>query len=442
MKYLILFICYALLLPLKAQETITYSNTKVGDILSDLELNKIDNYSQSNIKLSELNQKLIIFDFWATWCGPCVAKIPLMDSIMKALPNDMLFLSVSDEPKEKVQSFLEKKEKDMGTKLIIPSIADDNNLSKLFPHYFVPHYVWIKLPERKVIAITRGEEIDFEKIKSVLVNFENAKSIPKKIDKVLDYQNSEPLLPYIVQNDSIRTNGVNQYSFFTGYIPDLTGGMYTTFDRQEFKNDKSIRVVMKNVSIDMLVAWAFGKGKRFFQDASKILDVKEPAKISPNNSPEKYRDWRIKNSHCYEIKTHKSNKDIIFDLMQKDIEEYFVDYKFCIEERVMDCMVLISTGDNKIIKSKGGESKMSPSPLLYQVQNVPMEDLIITLQFYHHLASPFIIVDKSGIDFNIDMDIQPKSFKDFEEINKQLKKYNLKFIRKSEKVEVIVFKDR
>jgi AhpC/TSA family. len=226
MRYLLLLLWVALLFPLQAQETITYSNTKVGDILPDLELNNIDNFSRTNIKLSDLNQQLLIIDFWATWCGPCIAKIPRMDSIMKALPKDMLFMSVSDEPTEKVRSFLDKKAKDMETKLVLPSITEDEKLGKLFPHYFVPHYVWIQLPERKVIAITNGEDISFDKISSVLKNSGNAQTLKTKIDNVLDYEISEPLFPYLAKNDSIRTYGFKQYSFFTDYIPNLNSGTY------------------------------------------------------------------------------------------------------------------------------------------------------------------------------------------------------------------------
>jgi len=38
-----------------------------------------------------------VIDFWATWCGPCIAAIPHMNEIAQAYPQDVVCLGVSDE---------------------------------------------------------------------------------------------------------------------------------------------------------------------------------------------------------------------------------------------------------------------------------------------------------------------------------------------------------
>lgn len=440
MRYFLLLVWFALFFPLRAQETIIYSNTKVGDILPDLELNNIDNFSRTNIKLSELKQQLLIIDFWATWCGPCIAKIPRMDSVIKALPSEMLFISVSNEPKEKVRAFLDKKEKDMGTKLVIPSITEDTTLSKLFPHYFVPHYVWIKLPERKVIAITNGEEIQFDKLNSVLLTSENAQKLGTKIDRVLDYQISEPLFPYLAQNDSIRNHSFKQYSFFTDYIPNLNSGMYHSMINGDTL--ESVRFVMKNVSIKAMAAWAYGEGLDFFQDSSIDIEVRQPNRIHSNLSGTPYKKWLEKNSFCYEIKINKSIENRLNSIIRNDLDNYFPFYEFKIEKRPKDSWVLISIGNNDNLKTKGEKPMAKKNGNTLVVVNQKISGLIRALRYPHYVNSSVLLADRTNINFNVDFEINPKSYTNMEDVNSELQKYNVRFVRRVEPVNVLVIKDR
>lgn len=56
------------------------------------------------ISLASLKGKIILIDFWATWCGPCIAAFPNIKALREKYRNDadIVILSVSiDENKEK-----------------------------------------------------------------------------------------------------------------------------------------------------------------------------------------------------------------------------------------------------------------------------------------------------------------------------------------------------
>lgn len=47
------------------------------------------------IKLSDYKGKIVVLDFWATWCGPCRKGIPDLISIQNEFPNEVVILGVS-----------------------------------------------------------------------------------------------------------------------------------------------------------------------------------------------------------------------------------------------------------------------------------------------------------------------------------------------------------
>jgi thiol-disulfide isomerase/thioredoxin len=57
--------------------------------------------------LKDLQGQTIVLEFWATWCPPCVAGIPKMNSMVEAFQGrPVTFLSVTDERREDVERFL------------------------------------------------------------------------------------------------------------------------------------------------------------------------------------------------------------------------------------------------------------------------------------------------------------------------------------------------
>lgn len=59
---------------------------------------------------ASLKGKVVVLEFWATWCSPCVASLPHLNQLVESLdPAKFQFISIDDEDVKAVQTFLTKK---------------------------------------------------------------------------------------------------------------------------------------------------------------------------------------------------------------------------------------------------------------------------------------------------------------------------------------------
>jgi len=75
---------------------------KVGDTLPDLAGFKLEG------KLPDaLKGKIVVVDFWASWCLPCANSFPVLDELQKKYGDRLVVLAVNvDEKKPKMDGFL------------------------------------------------------------------------------------------------------------------------------------------------------------------------------------------------------------------------------------------------------------------------------------------------------------------------------------------------
>ena len=59
-----------------ASSAVAKSAPKMGEMAPDFDLTLIDS---THVRLADLQGQVVVLNFWATWCGPCRAELPLLD---------------------------------------------------------------------------------------------------------------------------------------------------------------------------------------------------------------------------------------------------------------------------------------------------------------------------------------------------------------------------
>ncbi len=75
--------------------------------------------SGSPVKLSDYRGKVVLLNFWATWCIPCQQEMPLLQDRASRYPDKLVILGVNDdEPASLVEDFT------TGLKITFPILLD------------------------------------------------------------------------------------------------------------------------------------------------------------------------------------------------------------------------------------------------------------------------------------------------------------------------------
>jgi len=126
--------------------------------------------NHKNIKLENFKNKLIILNFWATWCAPCLEEMPSLDLLQsnKRLNNLKVFpINIGQENLIKSKLFFKK----LKIKNLDIYFEHDLNLSKKFLLRGIPTTILINKEGKEFARIVGSIDFSDKKFISWLENF-------------------------------------------------------------------------------------------------------------------------------------------------------------------------------------------------------------------------------------------------------------------------------
>ena len=86
-----------------------------------------------DVNLDDFKGKLLILNFWATWCPPCIAEMPDINKLYQSVNKEVHFAIISvDEDREKAKAFAKRKDFDF------PIYFPKSRLPKVYESTTIP----------------------------------------------------------------------------------------------------------------------------------------------------------------------------------------------------------------------------------------------------------------------------------------------------------------
>jgi thiol-disulfide isomerase/thioredoxin len=354
----------------KAQDA---QGLKIGNRVPDLTINHIINYPDSSAKLADFKEKLLILDFWATWCSNCIENFPKTYALQQEFPNQLQVLLVNckstRDSKESITAFLDKRK----PYYYFPCVVMDTALEPMFPHHTIPHYVWIR--NDTLGAITDDSQLTKS---NVLALFENRKTSLRE-KKFIRFDFHKAL--YVDGNGGTQPK-LLFYSFLAPYRYGLnfSGGEVDSIGNWS-------RIDVLNFSRIALIRYAFPDLAGVNPDRI-ILQVQHPQDFSLDSLSE---TWKQRNSFSYEAAFPETNRTGALLTMQADLEKYFK-VRVSSVYKLTECFILQIADSTKIIKPANGirpETNINEgtgAPVYFL--NCSIDEILSRLENIYHI--PFI----------------------------------------------------
>jgi thiol-disulfide isomerase/thioredoxin len=411
---------------------------EVGKPCPNVVLRNIKYFKRKSATIGDFRGKWLVLDFWSQGCGACVASFPHYSKLAAEFGDKVQFMMVgnNDRKNKRIQYlYAQFKEKQ---NLLMPC-AFDSLLFKRFDVFGLPYVITID-DQGIVRAITTG--VTIENMSDFLAGkhpvLENKAYRAHEDDGKAPYDFRKPFL--------VGGNGGKDTDFlFRSLLAKYKPYMNISGTSQIYP------YIIKLGKLDMVgnlsqlynMAYTGRRDRRSIEDKGYSEQYDSPV-FELSDSTGNHVKKMDTPYFCYSLIVPKalSTKAYLMHCMQRDLMNYF-SYAVNIEKRKMPCWRLTATEQAKLKlkpKKPGLQVITGLRGADYKAENLPIQKLMELITEYadiHH----FILLNDTGIQGNIDIDLSDCTLTDFEGFKKSLRKYGLNVVPGQKEMDVVVVRD-
>jgi len=98
---------------------------------------KLKGLTTNDLDFTSAKGKVVFVNFWATWCPPCRAEMPMIQKLYDDYKDKIEFVFVTTDSKEKVESFYKKNSYDLPTYTMVTNSPKEFEVSSIPASYLL-----------------------------------------------------------------------------------------------------------------------------------------------------------------------------------------------------------------------------------------------------------------------------------------------------------------
>ena len=388
---------------------------QIGEKVPEITFSHLVNYKSQTAKLSDFKGKVVIIDFWDTWCKVCLEHMPEVTELKKRYGSKVQFIHLTSQSSLLVNQFLLH---NTGIRNLDLTIAPGDKLGgKLFPYKIVPHVVWI---DQQGVYLGSTSYVDVNKsVIDQILHTGSANFTEPKVD-IISFDPDKPLFA----DGNGGTAKPLYKSLLTNYqpgLPSLEGREDTTsIERYYAVNLDLFTIYCHALSIS---PFSLTRPQIIYGD-TLVERIFKLTKYGNQLAPR----------YCYELFYPKGKSQVANQCILQDLSKWFgLDVSLINQET--DCYVL-RQNHTVILKSTDSVRSNNLREPGNEIRFIKGQYLDVLIDYLNEQPGAKPVINETGYAGRVDLKLN-RNPANIQELNQALAAYGLSLTQERRKLDML-----